>query len=245
MTETSARRPPIGLTLAALAAFAILCALGSWQLQRLAWKTELLEQIETRAQGEPADLWPLLAQTSDPEALAFHRVRATCPGIDQAPFLQLYGLLDGQAGSRLISACRLEGGDYDAILVDRGFVPDTVSARPPVTDDPAGGAAPVEVIGLLRAPEPANFVTPDNRPQENQWFSRDTAAMAQALGATRPAPVFLMAESRTNPDFQALKPSPLPAAIANRHLEYALTWFGLAGALIAVYAAMLWRRWKT
>jgi surfeit locus 1 family protein len=57
--------------------------------------------------------------------------------------------------------------------------------------------------------------------------------------------VFLLAETPTNPDFPALEPTPLPGEIANRHLEYALTWFGLAGALIAVYAAVIRRRWTS
>jgi surfeit locus 1 family protein len=69
--------------------------------------------------------------------------------------------------------------------------------------------------------------------------------MARALHVSRPAPLMLMAETSTNPEWKALIPQPLPAEISNRHLEYALTWFGLAGALMAVYAAMLWRMWKT
>ncbi|OHB33738.1 MAG: hypothetical protein A2882_05465 [Phenylobacterium sp. RIFCSPHIGHO2_01_FULL_70_10] len=241
MTEAKAPdRFPVGLTIATAIAFAILCALGVWQVQRLAWKTELLRQIETRSTAPPAALERVLAR-ADGEDLGFYRVQVVCPGLDTAPFLQLYALKDGQAGSRLISACPLAEGPYGAILVDRGFVPDTVSARPPVAD----AGRPVEVVGVLREPEPGNFVTPDNRPGENQWFSRDVAAMAQALGARDPAPVFLLAETPTNPDFPALQPAPLPGEIPNRHLEYALTWFGLAGALIAVYAAMLWRRWKS
>ena len=241
MTEASGPgRFPVGLTVATAVAFGLLCALGVWQVQRLAWKTELLDQIETRSTAPPEALARVLARAAG-EDLGFYRVRVVCPGLDTAPYLQLYALRDGQAGSRLISACPLAGGPYGAILVDRGFVGDTISARPPVTD----AARPVEVVGLLREPEPGNFVTPDNRPAENQWVSRDVAAMAQALGVSDPAPVFLLAETPTNPAFPALQPAPLPGEIPNRHLEYALTWFGLAGALIAVYAAMLWRRWKS
>jgi surfeit locus 1 family protein len=87
-------------------------------------------------------------------------------------------------------------------------------------------------------------VTPKNQPDRNVWYSRDVPAMARALGVAAPAPVMLMAETSTNPEWKALVPAPLPAEIPNRHLEYALTWFGLAGALLAVYAAVLWRRWK-
>jgi surfeit locus 1 family protein len=66
--------------------------------------------------------------------------------------------------------------------------------------------------------------------------------MAKALNAAEPAPLFLMAETSTNPGWKALDPAPLPLHIPNRHLEYALTWYGLAAVLLGVYAAMLFRR---
>jgi surfeit locus 1 family protein len=243
MTEAApVRRLPIGLTLATLVSLAILIALGVWQMQRLSWKSELLAQIESRAEAAPRPAGEVLDLARSGEDLGFYRVSLTCPGLASAPFVQLYAIKDGQAGQRLISACPVTGGGYDSILVDRGFVPDTVSERPPVD---AAASAPVEVIGLLRNPDPANFVTPDNRPDANLWYSRDTEAMAATLGVSAPAPVFLLAETPTNPDFPALEPTPLPGEIANRHLEYALTWFGLAGALIAVYAAVIRRRWTS
>src|SRR5439155_17110525 len=105
--------------------------------------------------------------------------------------------------------------------------------------------APLAVTGVLRSPDRASFITPPNQPQSNRWFSRDIPAMARALAAPQPAPVMLFAETSTNPELAALAPAPLPAEIPNRHLEYALTWFGLAAALVGVYAAMLFKRRKT
>lgn len=233
------RRPPIGLTIATLIALAILVGLGTWQLQRRAWKEGLLAQIAALQTAPAQDAAAVLARMARGQDVSFTRVRTTCPGLAQAPYLELYGVKDGTAGARLISACPTPGTAYGAILVDRGFVPDTVSDRPPV--DPAD-RTPLELVGVLRAPDPATFVTPPNRPDANRWFSRDVAAMAKTLGVSSPAPMFLMAETSTNPGWAALKPAPVPAEISNRHLEYALTWFGLAGALIAVYAAMLWKR---
>ncbi len=206
-------RFPTGLTITTVMALAILIALGTWQLRRLAWKEDLLARI---AALEAAPARPLNAVLNAGGDLDFVRVAAMCPGIATAPALELYGLRHGQAGVRLISACRVEGARYRSVLVDRGFVVDTVSARPSVTLS----AAPVVVTGVLRAPEPGNSFTPPNRP--DRWFSRDVAAMAAALKAPGPAPVFLMAETRTNPDWPALIPAPIPADIPNRHLEYAL-----------------------
>ncbi|MFN3513016.1 MAG: SURF1 family protein [Phenylobacterium sp.] len=235
------RRFPLGLTLATVVALAILIGLGSWQVQRLVWKRDLLARIEQAQSAPPQALAPVLARVEAGEEAEFTRVWATCPGLAAAPYLQLYALKDGQAGVRLISACPLEGAPYGAILVDRGFVADDISARPLVDH---ADRATVEVAGMLRAPQPGTFVTPPNDPAANRWFTRDVAAMAQALQAPDPAPLMLAAETSSNPEWLALQPAPLPAAISNRHLEYAVTWFGLAAALAGVYAAMLWRKWK-
>ena len=237
----SSRRLPVGLTVTTGLALLILVTLGAWQLQRLAWKTALLAQVAALQSAPAQPLGPVLDRRAAGADVGFTRVQTTCPGLATAPFLELYGLRDGKAGARLVSACAVASGRYRTILVDRGFVGDTVSARPPVD---ASQAAPVALVGVLRNPEAGSFVTPPNDVAANRWFSRDVAAMAAALKAPAPAPVFLMAETSTNPDWKALVPAPLPAEIPNRHLEYALTWFGLAGALAAVYAAVLWRRWK-
>jgi surfeit locus 1 family protein len=237
MTERA--RFPVVLTLVTLVALAILVALGTWQLQRLAWKRDLLARVEALEKAPPVPVIYLMDELARGEDVEFRRVRATCPGLSRAPYLELYGLHEGQAGSRLISACAPEGGEGAVILVDRGFVGDTISARPPV--DPAD-RTPVEVTGVLRKPEAATFVTPPNREGAGRWFSRDIPAMAAALKTGPAAPAFLMAESSTNPEWKALIPAAVPREISNRHLEYALTWFGLALALAGVYAAMLFKR---
>lgn len=230
MSASPARRFPIGLTIATAISLAILCGLGGWQMQRLAWKQDLLTRIAA-LQGAAATPWT-------PASAEFTRVSLTCPGLAKAPFVQLYAIRDGKAGERIISACPTPQG---TVLVDRGFVADTVSARPPV--DPAD-RTPVNVTGVLRAGDARTFVTPPDQPKDRQFFARDAAAIGAGLGVTNPAPLFLMAETSSNPDWQALAPAPLPAEISNRHLEYALTWFGLAATLACVYAAMLWRRRK-
>jgi len=113
---------------------------------------------------------------------------------------------------------------------------------------------PAKVTGVLMAVEdgkskPDVTVTVDSLPTQGigapkLWFSRDIPGIAKALGVTRPAPVFLVAETSTNPDWKALTPGLPPVILSNRHLEYALTWFALAGVLVAIYGGMLWRRLK-
>ncbi|WP_293676946.1 SURF1 family protein [uncultured Phenylobacterium sp.] len=229
---TDKRVFPVGLTIAVAIAFAILVALGTWQVQRLHWKEGVLARVAA-LQVAPARPIETVLQRSAAGDLT--RVKAICPGLAKAPFLEVYAIRDGQAGSRLISACRLPDGT--SILVDRGFVPDIISARAPVD---AADVTPIEVTGVLRAPDRPNLFSPANTPA--RWYVRDVAAMAAALKAPNPAPLFLFAETPTNPEWKALTPGAIPADIPNNHFAYALTWYGLAAALLGVYAAMLFRK---
>ena len=241
MTEP-ARRFPVGLTIAVAISLSILIGLGVWQLQRLAWKEHLLKQVAA-LQAAPAQSAAIALERMAAGAdLDFARITIECSGLASAPYVQLYSVRDGAPGQRLISACDVVEGPYRSILVDRGFVADSVSARPK-TD--VADRTPITVVGVLRVPEKGNFVSPPNDVAGNSWYVRDVAAMAKALKADKPAPLVLMAETPSNPEWKALDPAPLPAQITNRHLEYALTWFGLAAALVGVSVAMLWRRRKT
>ena len=153
----------------------------------------------------------------------------------------------GQMVARLVSPCRLQGSPYDAILVDRGYVLDTISARPEVI---AGDTYPSRIVGVLSSPTAA-MKAPSGEieviaklPPEGKklWMGRDLPGMAAAMGVKNPAPYFLFAETSTNPDWKALTPGMPPVVIRNNHLSYAFTWFGLAAVLVAIYAAMLRKR---
>ena len=230
----------VGLTIATVIAMAILVGLGVWQLQRLTWKQGLLAHVAALQSAKARDIGAVLDSLSDANDADFTRVSVTCPGLASAPFVELYGIRDGQAGVRLISACPVASARYRTVLVDRGFVADSISARPPVD---AASTAPIDLVGVLRVPEHGNFVTPKNLP--GRWYTRDAAAMARHLSASAPAPLFLMAETPTNPEWKTLVPAPLPMDIPNNHFDYALTWFGLAASLACVYAADLIRRRKS
>jgi len=236
------KRFPVGATLATAIAFAILIGLGVWQLKRLAWKEDILTRVAAAQTAPAVPITGVLQAASRGENVSYRRVTAICPGLSGAPYVELYALTEGQMGVRLISACRLEGAPYGSILVDRGFVAATISARPPVD---ASDTRPVGIRGVLRNPERRNWFAPANDPAHHRFYGRQIAPLATALAAPNPAPLFLMAETSSNPEWQALKPAPLPVDIPNDHLQYALTWFGLAGALLAVYAAMLWGRFKS
>lgn len=231
-TSEAARRFPWSLTLAVIPAMALLIGLGVWQVQRLYWKEGLIARSEAAATMPTAPLAQVIAQGH----AEFRRVTVDCPGLATAPWIEMQTVQDGEVGVRLISACLVGGTTY---LVDRGFVAETVSARP--LTSPA--ADPFRLEAVVRTPPAANRMAPPQ--QDRLFFTRNASAMARALGATTPiAPQTLFAVTSTNPEWQALKPSVPPVAFENNHLGYAATWFGLALALLGFYAAMVLRRMK-
>ena len=236
-TGTGARPKPFPL-LAVILGVAILCALGAWQVKRLQWKEGLLARIAAlqTAPAEPLDVvLNRIGSVGHPSAgqIDYVRVQADCPTLQQTPTLHLYALVGGALGHRLITTCPLAGSRFHSLLVDRGFVDEDNLAA--VRPGPLLGGP---IVGILRRPEPVNWISPANDPDRNDWRSRDIPLMARYLHAPSPAPVMLMLERPGAPP-----PGPVPAAlptdIPNNHLGYALTWFGLAAGLIGVYVASL------
>ena len=229
MTETPRARFPLELTIVCAWAFVILCGLGVWQVQRLQWKNELIARSEAAAELPRTDLWGAFA---DRKGMDFRKVRLTCPGLASARFAEMRSIRDGEGGVRLISACHHDRFGFP-ILVDRGFVADTVSARPPV----APSDEHVFVEGQLREIPLPGWFTP--RSENGVFFALEPVGIPRALGETQPSPVIVFATTSTNPEWLALKPSAPAAAFSNNHLGYAATWFGLALALIGFYVALL------
>ncbi|QQQ17509.1 SURF1 family protein [Brevundimonas vitis] len=230
MTSEPTRRArfPWPLTLATGLALCLLIGLGSWQVQRLGWKQDIIARAEAAAGLPPAPIEDVLQE----DAIEYRSVILTCPGLATAPFVELKTIHDGTSGVRLISACRAD----ETLLVDRGFVADTVSARPPVR----ASTDPVRLTGQIRRTDRNRWAPP---PQGGVFYDRDLAAMAAVLGMAAPvSDITIFATTSSNPDWPALQPSAPPAAFSNNHLGYAATWFGLALALVGFYVALLRRR---
>jgi surfeit locus 1 family protein len=228
------KRFPWILTVLTLAAITLLIGLGVWQVERLRWKEGLIAAAEAATTKPPEPLDAVLAAGN----VEFRKAMMVCPGLATAPYVELQSIHDGQAGVRLISACRPDGRD-DVLLIDRGFVADGQGARPRVR----ASTLPLVLIGELRFTPAPGALTPP--PANSRFYARDDAAMAKALGvegAVRPETVFAL--TAINPEVPALRPSAPPAAFSNNHFGYALTWFGLAIALAGFYVAILRRRLK-
>jgi surfeit locus 1 family protein len=217
---------PFGLTIATAIAFAILCFLGGWQMKRLAWKQDLLARIETLKTAPAVPLVTVLDGIARGETAAWTRVSVDCLSVGLPPLSLAYGIRDGDVVWRAQALCGLAKGPYDLILIDRGVVPDLTGK----VDTPMRAfAEPGHVTGVLIP---------------LAQLGGDRAKAVAGIAGRTPAPLALMAESETPPP-AGIIPAPLPAEISNRHLEYALTWFGLAVTLLFIYAAMLWRRLRS
>lgn len=234
---------------------ACLLALGGWQLRRKVWKEALLTRIASlqTAPAEPLSVVLNRVSAAPPHGQArrnapsvdFVRVQARCERIALGRGVHLYGFQAAGPGWRQVAACALPPGlPYRSLLVDLGFErlpPSSPPALQPLAL-PASGAA---LTGVLRVPDPPAWTDrlaapPSSGPDTGQWLRRDVDAMARALNAPDPAPFMLeLEEPAAGP---GLIPSPLPTDIPNRHLEYAVTWFGLAAALAGLYGGWLWRR---
>ena len=239
------RRFPVGLTIAAAVVFAILVGLGVWQLQRLAWKQDLLARVAALRVAPARPAAEVLALAAQGRDVAYQRVAAECqvPGSPPRDAYR-YALRDGRVAWRLVSACRLAGAPYDGVLLDRGLVARLTGAMAPV----AGVFAPPgAVVGVLRAAGgkpllgPAETVGVSGARVFRVLDRSAVASLAADNGVERPAPYILAVESE-RPAPQGLVPAALPQDIPNNHFVYALTWFALAGILAWFYGALLLRR---
>lgn len=202
---------------------AVLIWLGVWQVHRLAWKTEILGRIETMLAAEPGALPP----DPDPARDAYRRVLVA--GAIEPGELHVYTSVPAEGvGYRVIAPLRLDDGRR--ILLDRGFVPITEKDAP-------RHLGPIRVRGSLLWPDETDRFTDAPDLARNIWFARDVGRMSAALDTL---PVMLVTEASDD----ARAPLALPVTtegIPNNHLQYAITWFGLALAWAGMTVYWLWR----
>jgi surfeit locus 1 family protein len=240
------RRGVLIPSIAALAAFVVLVSLGMWQLDRKAWKEGLIATIEQRLAAPPvalpaASTWPQLTAAQD----EFLRVAVTAEFLNdrEATVFTIGSSMRDGAGSPgywIFTPARLDDGVV--VMVNRGFVPFVLEGRQNLAARWEEVAGPVNMVGVLRWPEPPGLFTPAADPARNIWFSRDSDAIAAAKGV-RAAPFYLELES-PDPPGGLPRTGRLHAVLPNNHFSYALTWLGLATVLAGVYGAWLMSGWR-
>jgi surfeit locus 1 family protein len=218
----------------ALGGLVVLLGLGTWQLERKAWKENLIEALATRLKSEPVELprpeeWPRLA----PGHAEFTRVRLSATFQKSGDALVYTGgsaLRDDVKGVGyfVFSPARLANGR--TIVVNRGFAPDRNYPQAEGTQ---------EIVGALRWPEASSLFVSDRDSAGTTWFVRDHRAMARDKGWGEVAPFYIEQEVPVPPG-GVPHPSKLNVRLRNDHLQYAITWFSLAGVLVVIW--VLWMR---
>ncbi len=202
-------------------------ALGVWQLQRLAWKTELIAQVDARihAAATPAPApaaWPGVERRADQYRRVFVR------GVflhDRETLAQ--AVTDLGAGYWVMTPLRADAGFI--VLVNRGFVPS--ERRDPASRSDGRPEGETRVEGLLRITEPGGGFLRANDPAAGRWYSRDVQAIAATKGLGPVAPYFIDADAAPGADWP--RGGLTVVRFSNSHLVYALTWFGLAALSVA------------
>ena len=235
-SATSLRRGLVIPSVAAACAFAVLIGLGTWQVERKAWKENLIATVTERFAAPPAALpppaeWPRL----DPATDEYRRVQLDAELVNDKEALvfttgsSLRGGASGP-GYWVFTPARVSGG---VVMVNRGFVPE--GRQDPATRRQGDIAGTIHIVGVMRWPERPGLFTPDAEPAKNLWFSRDSTSMAAAKVVGQVAPFYIEQELPA-------APGGLPAAgtltpsFPNNHLGYAMTWYGLALVLAACFA---------
>ena len=216
--------------------FVILVGLGIWQLERKAWKEGLIETLGERIAAPPSELpGPLLWAVTQADRHEFRRVHFP------AEFLHEQEALVYTVGSALrpdvsgpgywvFTPARLPGGSV--VMVNRGFVSEGL--QNPRAREEGQTTGVVELVGAMRWPEPRGWFAPKDDPQRNVWFARDHRAIAEWKILSEVAPFYVEQEAPVPPG-GIPKPGSLTVKLRNDHLQYALTWFGLAAVLLVVF----------
>jgi cytochrome oxidase assembly protein ShyY1 len=250
MTSASSRRPTVaGFAIFTLLMVAVFVGLGVWQLQRRVEKHALIARLNERLAAAPETLpaaaqWPSLTPARD----EFRRVSFTAT---YAPLPDAMVYSSGSAvrddisgpGTWAFLPVQLAGGNI--VVVNAGFVQNTMQDRQQqdravrrlITGDP------IELTGYIRFPESAGALTPPESLAKRLWFTRDHLAMAHALGwgegARAVAPFYIDLESPM-PESGIPKPGALSVRLKDDHLQYAITWFTLAAAVVIAFG-IWWR----
>jgi surfeit locus 1 family protein len=232
------RRSWVSLLIPALVAFAVLVGLGTWQIQRKAWKEGLIAALDAQLAAAPVALpaaaaWDRLdRQTEEYRRVTF---RATFDNADEALVFAAPSAFRPDVsgpGYWVFTPARLADGGI--VEVNRGFVPD--GRQDPKSHLQGQATGPIDIVGSLRWPDSRHWFTPADESAKNLWFTADPQAIAAAKGLAAVAPFYVEQESPAPPGGLP-KPGKLIVTLPDNHLQYALTWYGLALVLVIWFGA--------
>jgi cytochrome oxidase assembly protein ShyY1 len=242
MTGTASRR--LGFGVFTLLILALLIGLGVWQLQRRAEKHALISTLDERVAAAPAPLpppsaWRALSPAKDEfRRVTFSATYARLP--DAMVFSSGSALRPDISGPGTWAFLPAQLPSGETVVVNAGFVENTMQDR--AVEDRAVAhlvtGQPATLTGYLRFPEAAGWLTPAENRDKRLWFARDQLSMASSLGWGTVAPFYIDLESPV-PENGVPKPGPLQVHLRDEHLQYAITWFALAGAVTIAFGIWL------
>lgn len=240
-------RGVFGLAVIALIMVSVLASLGVWQLRRKDEKHALITALTERLAAAPVALpaaaqWPSLTPAHD----EFRRVKFSAT-LENKPDAMVYSsgsaVRDDVTGPGTWTFVPARLADGRSVVINAGFVQNTMQDR--AQQDRAVRSlitgTPVELTGYLRFPESAGTLTPHEDSSKRLWFTRDVPSMAQVLAWGEVAPFYIDLES-PQPASGTPKPGPLHVRLKDDHLQYAITWFGLALVVAGAFAAWVIQR---
>jgi cytochrome oxidase assembly protein ShyY1 len=242
--SVASRRSIAGLALFSALIVALTVSLGVWQLQRRVAKQALIAALTERLAAAPVELpppgeWARLTPAQD-EFRRVHFAARYASGPDAMVYSSGSAIRSDASGPGTWALLPAELAGGARVVVNAGFVPNGLQDRAQqdraVTPLLSGEA--VQLTGYLRFPESSGALTPAPAPGKRLWFVRDVAAMAAALGWGEVAPFYIDLESPV-PASGVPKPGPLSVHLKDDHLQYAITWFGLAATVAIGFAVWL------
>lgn len=243
MAKRHWKRPSSRLTLGFFIGLVFLLSLGTWQIQRLQQKNQQAALIADRLTLNPIAL-PSAVDLKDPDAQAgldFRRVRVEGVFLHEAERHWWRPSSDGQAGYHILTPLRRQGGQSDGeiVWIDRGWVPPDLKALSARQSGEAAGIQHVE--GVARLPALPGYFTPPDDAAKNLVYGNNPQRLMQGMPATTLFPLVIEASSAVAGGGYPI-PGQTQIILRNPHLGYAVTWYGLAMALIGVFAAYHWRK---
>jgi len=251
MTGPLSRRPAVtGFAVFTALMVLVFAGLGIWQLQRRAEKHALIAMLNERLAAAPAPLpprsqWNALTPGRDEfRRIAFSATYAPLP--DAMVYSAGSAVRNDVSGPGTWAFLPAQLADGNTIVVNTGFVQNTMQDRAQqdravrrlITGDP------VQFTGYIRFPESAGALTPSESVAKRLWFTRDHLAMSRVLGwvegGKAVAPFYVDLETPA-PESGIPKPGPLSVHLKDDHLQYAVTWFTLAFAVVIAFG--VW--WRT
>lgn len=224
-------RPFLWLSVVAIPAFVVLLMLGTWQLQRLQWKNEIISSFEARSLA-PAIAPPAVDMLTDD--YEFRRLELVGNFAHDQELYMTGKTYEGNAGFHVVTPMRLTDGRI--IMVNRGWVSEDY--RDPAKRTFSLVSGQVTVDAILRMPGQKGYFVPENEPDNGFWFTVNPQEMITHLGLADSGITAFYADSLRTSGVVTL---PIAAKtelnLRNAHLSYAMTWYGIALGLLAVYLA--------